>query len=217
MLQHLATLNFQRGVQHLRSHKRVAITIATNPRAHRQHLAQWVLIHGQKVVRAGQIQEALQLAVHLRHLRKKSGVEIGQRIVDLVNHTQFVSAQQTGLKQALHGRFQFIPPGVGLFTRELNFIAVADQRDDALLCIQHTFALHLGGVRGKHWHRFGLFQACKHCITIHTHAFQLGNGVIQAGLARGHTRQFMLAIASNQMAVFSNIAQHRKNRERAYQ
>ena len=217
MNKRLAALDFQGGVQHLCSHKRVAIAVASNPRAHGQHLAQRVLFHWQKIVGAGQVQQALQLAVHLRHLCKKCGIEIGQGVAHLIHYAELVSAQQAGLKQALHGCLQFIAPGCRFIRGQADFITVADQGNNTLLSIQHTFALYLGGVRGQHRHRFSVFQTRQQGVTAHTHPIQFRNGVIQTGLACGHASQFMLPVAANQVAVFGDVAQHRKNRERANQ
>jgi GNAT superfamily N-acetyltransferase len=150
----------------------------------------------------------LQAGVEPWQFAQEGGLEVGQAVVDLIDHRQLGGAQHARLPQRQHRATQRLVVGLGLLGGELHAVARVQEPRDHGLAVEDALPLHLGGVGGEHRrHQRAVEEAGQRRGVGRTAVERALERVRQAALARCRAGDQVRARAPDVVLVLGDVGQ----------
>ncbi len=180
----------------------VAVTVATDPRTDAEEGRQCPAL-----VREALLQLLRRLDVQARQFGEEGFVEVGNAVLDLVEHLQTDRAQHARLPQGEDGVGQAEVVLGFLFRGHAQAFALVEQAGDVAVIADQALALHLRRVGGEHRGDQGVGEEIGDGCRRYPGGSQRIEGVDQAAFARRRTGQVVGAAAADVVFVFRDVGQ----------
>ena len=197
-------------IEDLRSHVRVAVAVAADPRADAQEGR-----HARPAQPGAEgAERILDLAVEPRQLAEEGVVVIGEAVGDLVDHQQPLLAQHVGAPEDQHCAPQLFLDRGELGGVALSVLALFEKVGDLELADERALAPDLGRVGGKHGADQRAVEECAERLRRDVRLADVLADVVEGVGERARTRRgagrHMGAVAANVMLVFGDVGEMRE-------
>ncbi len=209
MLESDGGLRANRVRQRIRPHVRVAVAIASDPRAHAHERRHPI---AREAEARGHL--ALEARIQPRQLGEQRIAVVREPVVDLVLHRETGKAQHRRLPQLEHRRRQAGREFGALGGREWRPVAPREQARDLALRIENALALNFGRVRGQNGAHARIVEPAREHRGVYAGGRDAAERVGDVAAARRRSRHRVRAPAAVAMHVLGDVRQMREIAER---